>query len=114
MACDAQPLAPDDLALLDRVAARVVELHLEVPALLTLEGGRPLSLLAGQTLTFFEPFLLAMFRLPEYRRFSRLIERRECVDALMGCIERRADAQHAQRRAERAARRAARPPRNGA
>ena len=37
MSCD-PAVAPADRELLERVAARIVELHLEVPALLTLEG----------------------------------------------------------------------------
>ena len=44
MASEPPALAAEDLALLERVAARVVELHLEVPAILTLESVRPLSL----------------------------------------------------------------------
>jgi len=84
-------LAPEDVELLDRLARRVVELHLELPALLTLETGRPLSLVAGQTLVFFEPMVQAMFSFPDYRRFALLIERREVVEALIQSIERRAD-----------------------
>ncbi len=103
------PLAPEDLELLERVAARVVELHMEVPAILTLETASPLSVLAGQTLVFFEPFVAALLRLPDYRRFARLIERREVVATLTRLIETRADAAHAQRRAAARARRGPRP-----
>jgi hypothetical protein len=105
MASDAS-LAPQDLDLLDRLAKRVVELHLELPALLTLETGRPLSVLAAQTLVFFEPMVQALFSFPDYRRFALLIERREAVEALIQRIELRADeAQGARRRAK-----AERPP----
>jgi len=104
----ASELSPEDLALLERVAGRVVELGLEVPAILTLESGRPLSLLAGQAMVFFEPFVQAMFLLPDYRRFSSLVERRETVEALVRMIERRADDAHAQRRDERRRQREAR------
>lgn len=113
MGSEPQPLAPEDRALLERVAARVVELHMEVPAILTLEGGRPLSLLAGQTMVFFEPFVLALLRLPDYRRFARLIERRDAIEALIRMIERSADEAHARRRAEQQARRDARNAPNG-
>jgi len=104
-------LTDDDRALLDRIAARIVELHLEVPALLTLEGGRPLSLLAGQTMMFFEPIVGALLRLPDYRRFAQLIERRETLDILIQLVEQRADASQTARRAAAAERRAARTPR---
>lgn len=85
-------LAPEDRALLERVAARIVELRLEVPAVLTLESTRPLSLLAGQTMVFFEPFVQAMFRLPDYRRFTQLVERRDAMETLTTLIEQRAEA----------------------
>ena len=84
-------LSPEDRALLERVAARVVELRLEVPAVLTLESTRPLSLLASQTMIFFEPFVQAMFRLPDYQRFSRLVERRDALETLTTLIEQRAE-----------------------
>jgi hypothetical protein len=85
------PLAPDELELIQRLARRVVELRLELPAILTLETGKPLSLLAGQTMVFFEPLVQSVFSFPDYRRFAALIERREAVEALIQAIERRAD-----------------------
>src|SRR5262245_45265463 len=115
MASSAAEIGAEDRALLDRIAARVVELHLEVPAILALESGRPLSLVAGQTMLFFEPIVGALLRLPDYRRFAQLIERREALDQLLTSIEARAEGAAEERRAARAARRAARrnadPPR---
>jgi len=84
-------LTDDDRALLERLARRVVELRLETPALLTLETARPLSVLAGQAMLFFEPFAQALFRLPDYRRIAALVERREAMEALAAMIERAAD-----------------------
>ena len=93
------PLAPEDEALLERLAGRVVELRLDVPAILALEGGRPLSLVAGQTMVFFEPLVQSLFRFPDYRRFSALIERREALDHLLRRIEARAEEARERRRA---------------
>ena len=101
-------LAAEDLALLERLAQRVVTLRMEVPAILALEGGSPVSLLAGQTMIFFEPLVQALFRLPDYRRYALLVERREALRALAGMIERLADEREAARGREAAARRAAR------
>jgi hypothetical protein len=98
MASDAT-LEAGDLEMLDRLARRVVELHLELPAILTLETGKPLSLLAGQTLVFFEPIVQSLFPWNDYRRFAQVIERREAVEALIQRIERRADEAQAARRA---------------
>jgi len=80
-------VSPEDLELLDRLAARVVELHMEVPAILTLESGKPLSVLAGQAMIFFEPFVQSLFSFPDYRRYASLIERREAIEALIVRIE---------------------------
>jgi len=101
-------ISPEDLALIERVADRVVELHMETPAILALETGRPLSVLAGQTLIFFEPLVTAFLRLSDYRRFAQLVERREVIEALIHAIESKADAAHAERRAAAQARRAER------
>jgi len=88
----AEPLAEADRALLERLARRVVELRLETPALLTLETARPLSLLAGQAMLFFEPFAQALFSFPDYRRVAALVERREALEELSRMIERATDA----------------------
>lgn len=85
-------LAPEDRALLETLAARVVELRMETPAILTLETAKPLSFLSGQAMIFFEPIVQMLFRLPEYRRYAHLIERREAIEFLTQAIESRADA----------------------
>ena len=87
----AEELTADDRALLEKLARRVVELRLETPALLTLETARPLSVIAGQAMLFFEPFAQALFRLPDYRRVAALVERREALEALGALIERATD-----------------------
>jgi hypothetical protein len=84
-------MTPDEEALLERIARRVVELRLELPAILTLETVRPVSLLAGQAMTFFAPFVQGVLALPDYERCARLIERREAVAALVRRIEALAD-----------------------
>jgi hypothetical protein len=91
MASEPAEFAAEDVALLERVAARTVELHLEVPAVLTLETIRPLSLVAGQAMLFFQPMVQALLRLGDYRRFAALVERREALELLASLIERRAE-----------------------
>jgi hypothetical protein len=103
MATDAASLGENERRVLERVADRVVELRLEVPALLTLETARPLSLVAGQAMIFFEPVVQALFRLPDYRTFAALIERRETVEVLARMIEERSDEAYAKRRAAKRA-----------
>ena len=100
-------LEPADAELLDRLATRIVDLRLETPAILTLETARPASLLASQAMVFFEPFVQALFRLPDYRRFAALVERREALEELTLRIEARADERMTAEAAAKAAKRGA-------
>ena len=88
----ADALTAEELALLERLARRVVELRLETPAILTLETARPLSLVAGQAMLFFEPFAQMLFRLNDYQKWAALIARRDALEALTRLIETGADA----------------------
>jgi hypothetical protein len=101
----------EDEALLDRLAARVVELRMEVPAVLALESVRPLTFLTSQTMVFFEPIARALFRLPDYRHLTALVERRDAPEKLVAKIEKLADETRRARKAsaqeERRAREAA-------
>ena len=92
MVSDPVEIDAEDRALIERVAGRIVALHLEVPAILTIEGARPMSVLAGQAMIFFEPIAQSLFRLSDYQRFARLVERRDHLEELVRAIERRADA----------------------
>jgi len=114
VASEPPALAAEDLALLERVAARVVELRLEVPAILTLESVKPLSLVASQAMIFFQPLVQALLRFGDYQRFAALAERREALEALTTLIERRAEESAAARRAARAGRRGGGPATGGA
>lgn len=85
-------LTEEDRAVLERVADRVAELRLETPAILALEALRPMSVLTGTAMLFFEPIVQMLFRMPDYRRFSALVERRDAMEVLTQLIETRAGA----------------------
>jgi hypothetical protein len=105
MGTERAPLSAEDQALLERLAARVVELRMEVPAILALESVRPVTVLASQALIFFEPMIQTLFRLSDYRRITLLLERRDVVETLVRRIEQRAEQEHGRRdRAKRDAR----------
>ena len=95
---NATELSPEDRALLEKLAQRIVDMRLETPAILTLEGARPLSVVAGQAMLFFEPFAQALFRFADYRRVAALVERRDALEALTRMIEDRAEAREKERR----------------
>jgi hypothetical protein len=96
------PLPSEDLELLDRVAGRVADLRLETAAILTIESTLPLSVVAGQAMLFFEPLVAAFLRLPDYRRFARLVENRDALELLVQRIEDHTDEREKRKRAEKA------------
>ncbi|TMQ65110.1 MAG: hypothetical protein E6K78_08275 [Candidatus Eisenbacteria bacterium] len=87
MAFEEASATEQDRALLERLATRVVELHMEVPAILALETARPLAVVASQAMIFLEPLAQAVFPTPDYRRFAVLVERRENLEFLLQRIE---------------------------
>jgi hypothetical protein len=107
MASELPPLTAEDEALLDRLATRVLELRMEVPAILALETAKPLTVVASQALIFLEPMIQSLFRFSDYRRFTTLIERREVMESLMRRIE--AGAERARTRRDEARRAAGGP-----
>ena len=101
-------LAPEDQALLDRLAAWIAVRRLETPAVLFLESVRPLSFVGAQAMYFLEPFARALFATPDYERLARLMERRSNLELLVRAIELAADRREDEARARRAERNAGR------
>jgi len=110
MASELPPISLEDQALLERLATRVVELHMEVPAILALETAKPVTVIASQALIFFEPMIQSLFRFSDYRRFTALLERRDVMESLIRLIEQQAERDRARRDETR---RAARTPDGG-
>ena len=83
-------LAPDDVALLERVAAAVVDRGMAVPAVLFLESLGPVTFLGSQALHFFTPILEIALPQREVERMAILLERRDTLPRLATLIENRA------------------------
>lgn len=81
--------APDDLALLDRIAGRIVASRMEVAAVVALETARPFPFLASQALAFLEPFGRAVAGAADLERFRRLAADPGAIARLRGLIEQR-------------------------
>lgn len=113
MDSDPHPLSAEDQALLDRVAARVLELRMEIPAILALETAKPLTVVASQALIFFEPMVQSLFRFSDYRRFTALVERRDVMEALIQRIESGAEAERVKRTSARRSARGTGPEAHG-
>ena len=84
---EGQPLSPEDLALLERVAATVVERGMATPAMLFLESVGPMNFLGSQALHFFTPILEVVFPQRDVERVALLLERRDTLSRLVAMIE---------------------------
>jgi len=94
--------------LMRRLAAKVVEWQMTVPAILFLESVKPLNYIGAQAMVFFEPIVQTVFNLKDYDTLRIMMEKRENVELLLLKIE-ELDAEALNKeRAAKAARRAAR------
>jgi len=83
----AQPLTEDEARVMQKLAAKVVEWKMAVPAILFLESVKPLNFIGAQMMIFFEPFVQTLFNIKDYDTFRELMERRENVERLLLKIE---------------------------
>ena len=92
-----EELAPAEREMLRKIARKVVDMRLTVPAILFLESVKPLNYIGSQVMVFFEPFVGALFnfrtlnmsgiQLNEYDLFRRMMEKRDNVERLLQKIE---------------------------
>ena len=82
----AQP-TPVQAAAIDRVCREVVRREMILPAQMVLDSSAPLSFLIGQSLRFFEPFLVAVLDPASIREFACFLERRGAVEYLSHRLE---------------------------
>lgn len=83
------PLSDEDRdRLLEKMAAAVRKWRLEVPAVLFLETGAPLSHIGGQSLVAFSPLIAPLLRggLNDVQRLSQLLNRPENVRRLIDIL----------------------------
>lgn len=85
---DAPLLDEDRDRLLDKMAAVVRKWRLEVPAVLFLESGAPLSYIGGQSLVAFSPLVAPLLRggLDDVQRLSQLLAKPENVRRLIDLL----------------------------
>ena len=82
------PLEQEDLALLDRLAAKIIQRRMAMPAVLFLQSVQPLNAIGSQAMVFLRPFVTGLFfKLAEYDRVAAIMERREGISALISAIE---------------------------
>jgi len=83
----AEPPNEREEQIITRLAAKVVEWKMAVPAILLLESLKPLNFIGAQMMIFFEPFVQTLFNLKDYDTFREMMERRENVERLLLKIE---------------------------
>ena len=92
-----EELQSEEIELLRKIAQKVVDMRMTVPAILFLESVKPLNYIGSQVMVFFEPFVGALFnfrtmnmqgmKLNEYDLFRRMMEKRDNVERLLQKIE---------------------------
>jgi hypothetical protein len=80
-------LPPEERAVLEKVAKKVVQWRMTVPAILFLESVKPLNFIGAQAMVFFEPIVQSIFSLKDYDTFRLTLERRENIENLLQIIE---------------------------
>ena len=82
-----QPLAVEDVQLLERIADVIVNRRMAAPATMFLESMGPMNFLGSQALHFLTPILDCAFNTKEVEQVARLLERRDTVTRLIAIIE---------------------------
>ena len=88
-----QPLAIEDVQLMERIAEVIVSRRMAVPATIFLESMGPMNFLGSQALHFLTPILDCAFNTKEVEQvarveqIARLLERRDTVTRLIAIIE---------------------------
>ncbi len=81
------PLPAEEDAVLEKLAKKVVEWKMSVPAILALESVKPLNFIGSQAMVFFEPIIQAVFNIKDYDTFRCALEKRETIEILLLKIE---------------------------
>jgi hypothetical protein len=74
-------------ALISKLAIKIKQRKLEVPAILFLEMHKPLANIAGQAAVVFSPFLIAFVGFDKVNDYSRLLSKRENFERLIRLLE---------------------------
>ena len=80
-------LPAEEDAVLEKLAKKVVEWKMAVPAILFLESVKPLNFIGSQTMVFFEPIVQAVFNIKDYDTLRCALEKRKTIEILLLKIE---------------------------
>ena len=84
---DRMALPEEEEAVLDKLAKKVVQRHMAMPAILFLESVKPLNYIGSQALVFFEPMVQSVFNFRDYDTLRSALEKRHSIEVLLLRIE---------------------------
>ena len=84
---ESQPLAIEDVQLLERIAETIVKRGMAAPATMFLESIGPMNFLGSQALHVLTPIIECAVNSKEVEHIARLLERRDTVSRLIAIIE---------------------------
>jgi hypothetical protein len=87
VAPDTEPLAEEDIALLDRAARFLVRRRMSLPAEMLLEALTPLNFIGSQAMVVLEPLLGPFFPRGDYARVIKILSRRDGLNTFIQRIE---------------------------
>jgi hypothetical protein len=73
--------------ILDKVAVRIVNYGMAVPAILFLEVHRPLNVLGSSVMIILQPFVHSILDYQDFGRLAVILEKRENIGKLIDRIE---------------------------
>ncbi len=88
-AADDPNITAEEDEVLDKVARKVVEWRMAVPAIIFLESVKPLNYIGSQAMVFFEPVVQTVFTIKDYDTFRAALEKRKSIERLLQHIEAR-------------------------
>src|SRR3990172_10976541 len=80
-------LPEEENAVLEKLAHKVVDRGMTIPAILFLESVKPLNYISAQAMVFFEPMVQSVFNFKDYDTMRIALEKRETLEILLVKIE---------------------------
>lgn len=88
-------LPEEEDAIIDKLAKKVIDRGMAVPAIMFLESVKPLNFIGAQTMVFFEPIIQTVFNFKDYDVLRTALEKRETIEIMLLRIEKYDAVSHA-------------------
>ena len=82
-----EELQEDELELFDRIAVEIAKRQMTVPALMLLEGFKPLNWIGSQIMLLLEPMTVYMLNIKELQVLRRAFQKRDSMEVFAKKIE---------------------------